>query len=137
MDVEYLLRAGIRLIIDLREESEWATEGRFGAGAVAAQLWNGLERFHVPIPDGEAPSREALDRIWGILRHEAVNCLGEVYIHCRAGIERTGAALIAYVARSEGVSYEQAVGILQAHNVKISPLPNQEKMVRRWLASAS
>jgi ADP-ribosyl-[dinitrogen reductase] hydrolase len=136
MDVEQLLGDGIRLVIDLREEHEWATERHFGAEAVAAQQWCGLERFHVPVSDGDAPSREDLDRIWGILRNEALECGGDVYIHCRAGIERTGAAVVSYTARSEGVSYEQALRIVQGNGAPLSPLPHQADAVKRWLGEA-
>jgi rhodanese-related sulfurtransferase len=133
MDVEQLLGGGIRLVIDLREEHEWATEHHYGAEAVAAQQWCGLNRFHVPIPDGDAPSREALDRIWGLLRKEVREGAGGVYIHCRAGIERTGAAIVAYTARSEGASYERALRIVQENGAPLSPLPHQAEAVKRWL----
>jgi ADP-ribosyl-[dinitrogen reductase] hydrolase len=133
MDVEKLLGDGIRRVIDLREQHEWATEHHYGAEAVAVQQWSGLDRVHVPIPDGGAPSRETLDRIWSLLHKEIREGAGDVYIHCRAGIERTGSAIVAYTARSEGVSYEQALRIVQENGAPLSPLPHQAEAVKRWL----
>jgi len=135
MDVEKMIASGIGAVIDLREEKEWASEQPYGAEAVVAQVWCGLDRFHVPIPDGEAPSPEALDRIWSILRNEAREHPGDVYLHCRAGIERTGSAIAAFVARSEGIPYDQTIRLLEANDVPVVPLPQQRKAVKHWLES--
>jgi ADP-ribosyl-[dinitrogen reductase] hydrolase len=135
IDVEQMIASGIRLIIDLREEKEWASERLLGAEAVAAQIWCGLDRYHLPIPDGQAPNPEALDQLWSILRTEARESPGDVYLHCRAGIERTGSAIAAYVARSEGMSYDQTLRLFEANDVPVVPLPHQREAVKHWLES--
>jgi len=136
VDVEKLMDSGIRRIIDLREEHEWSENDRYGAEAVAAQAWSGLERFHIPITDGEAPGPEELDQIWGILEKEATERGADAYLHCRAGIERTGAALIACIARRDGLTYDQAVRRLNGNGVWVAPRQHQAEAVGRWLAAS-
>jgi ADP-ribosyl-[dinitrogen reductase] hydrolase len=137
MDIEHLMARGIGVIIDLREDHEWAEPGRYGSEAVAAEPWSDLRRCHVPVRDGEAPGPDDLDRVWEILRQDARKASGDVYVHCRAGRERTGAILVAYVARSEGISFDKALRRLQEGGCPIHLLPDQETAVRRWLEEQS
>ena len=133
MDVQELIAKGIGVVIDLREEHEWAKPDRYGLDAVSAQLWSGLERFHVPIPDTQAPGPEDLDRLWKILDHYHREDGKGAYIHCRAGRERTGAVLVAYLARSEGITFNDALRRLGEADCPVHLLPGQETAVRRWL----
>ena len=133
VDVQELIAKGIGVVIDLREEHEWAKPDRYGLDAVSAQLWSGLERFHVPIPDTQAPGPEDLDRLWKILDHYHREDGKGAYIHCRAGRERTGAVLVAYLARSEGITFNDALRRLGEADCPVHLLPGQETAVRRWL----
>jgi protein-tyrosine phosphatase len=58
---------------------------------------------------------------------------GKIYIHCRAGMERTAAILIAHHARTHGVSHDEALEVLQKARPILKPLRNQEEATRAWL----
>lgn len=133
LDVADLIENGVRRIVDLREEHEWTGPGRYGAEAVAAVDWCGLQRIHLPIRDGSAPASEDLDHTWKILHQDPVDTSGAVYVHCRAGQERTGAILVAHLARQKGLRYRESLGRLQKADCPIHLLPNQEWAVRQWL----
>ena len=48
-------------------------------------------------------------------------------------MERTAAVLIAYYAKQNDLSYEEALKKLKASRPIFAPLPGQEQAVRRWL----
>lgn len=134
-DVEKLRSLGITHILDLRERFEWSAPGWRGAEAVRAIEEAGIERLNLPVEDGTAPAPEVLDRADAFLDDALRRPAARVFVHCRAGQERTGAILTAHLARRHGWSYERALAALQAVNPSIQPLPWQEAVVRRWLAA--
>jgi ADP-ribosyl-[dinitrogen reductase] hydrolase len=130
-DVEALHEAGVRRVLDLRMDDEWNAPMRFGREAIAAMSWGEIERTSVPIVDEEPLSAEELDRTWEIL--SAANEEKTLYVHCRAGIERTGSALGAFLARSQGISFADALEKLNDAGCGLRPLPLQVAAVQRWL----
>jgi len=136
MDVETLADQGITHILDLREPDEWALP-RIGAEAVEAIERNGLHRLNVPVTDMGAPTPQSLDIACRFLEEAVKDETSLVYIHCRAGIERTGAVLVAYYARRHGVSYGAALDQLRKGRPCLAPMPHQERAVRQWLANAA
>lgn len=134
-DVETMLEAGVTRVLDLREDHEWSKPGRFGREAVAALDWCGIPRYSVPVVDGDAPSFEQLDRTWQTLNESLAE--GPTYVHCRAGIERTGAVIAAYLARRDGKSFDATIHELNQNNARLHPLAYQSEIVRRWLKQVS
>ncbi len=134
-DVETLVEAGAKWVLDLREDHEWARPNRYGREAVAAFEWCGIKRDSVAIVDGGAPSVEQLDLTWKILSEALAQ--GPVYIHCRAGIERTGAVIAAYLARRDGMSLEDTLARLDQPKAHLHPLPHQVEIARRWLEAVT
>jgi protein-tyrosine phosphatase len=126
-EIESLARAGVSAIIDLREEWEWSAAGRLGREAVAACARLGIERLHLPTADGGAPTAAALDA--GVDLLERVLGEGRIaFVHCRAGIERTGALLLGW-----SVSHESDRVELAALAPAVEPLPGQVRAVYDWL----
>ena len=130
-DVHRLQEAGVRYVLDLREDREWDTPNRYGREAIAAMQWSGIERTSMEIVDEEALSPEQLDRAWKLLSTAADG--PALYVHCRAGKERTGSVLGAFVARQEGIGLDKALGRLNDAGCKLAPLSHQVTAVRRWL----
>ena len=135
-DVEELISRGVTHVMDLREDKEWNAPGRFGREAVAALEWCGVERVAVTVADTRAPEREALDRAWKVMSDALVEEGGRVFVHCRAGRERTGAILVAYLARRDGLGYADALARLRDGGCAVRPLPDQERAVKSWLEAS-
>jgi protein tyrosine phosphatase (PTP) superfamily phosphohydrolase (DUF442 family) len=130
-DVAALQAEGVGTIVDLREDEEWRSADRYGREAVAAAEWCGIERVSVPIRDLGPPSPDNLDRVSSILDDRLPG--GHVFVHCRAGIERTGAVIAAWLSRKERISPSEAVLRMRANGAGVHPLPAQMKAVSDWL----
>lgn len=113
-DAEYraLADAGVEVVVDLRAEDD-APESH--AAARAAGLWV----VHLPVRDGQPPSFEQIRRFQGVVA--AVE--SPVYVHCGAGVGRTGAMVGAYLLRSGQASRPEAV----ARNLAVGP-PTLEQL---------
>ena len=86
-----LAAAGISTVVDLRAE-----EGIEGDGDTVRQL--GMKFVHIPVRDGQAPSTEEVEAFLQATRQAE----GPVFVHCGAGVGRTGAMVGAYeVAQRE------------------------------------
>lgn len=130
-DVEWLEDMGVTHDLDLREEHEWLPP-RFGLEAV--QRLGGRRRW-LPVRDMGAPTPAALDKACQYLNEVLARPGSVVYVHCRAGRERTAAILVAYYAKQYHMSYDQALTLLRERRPSLMPLPNQERAVRRWVQS--
>lgn len=135
LDARELAGRGITHVLDLREEREWRAAGRHGAAAVAELAALGVERFAASIPDGEAPDPATLDLAVEFLDQAAGEGAGRAYVHCRAGIERTGTVVLAYRAWRDGTTVDAAFAALDTPDSPYAPLPWQVEAVRRWLAA--
>lgn len=131
LDVEWLNLHGVTHVLDLREPWEWdPEEGRYGEEAIKAL---GPKRQHFPVEDMAGPSLRDLDVICAYIDEVLSIPSSRLYIHCRAGKERTGAVLVAYYGRKLGLTYEEALAFVKARRPIIKLLPGQEQTVRQWL----
>ncbi len=120
-----------KYFLDLREPYEWEADDRFGVEAYTNHD-HGLRHLNVPMRDARPPTLEQLDQAVGSLRN-----LRSVYVHCRAGRERTGAVLVAWLAERDGLSARQALSRLRERGCPIAPLHEQMTAVERWLERRS
>jgi protein tyrosine phosphatase (PTP) superfamily phosphohydrolase (DUF442 family) len=84
-----LADAGVTTVVDLRAERDIVVPEPELAAA-------GIERRHLPIRDGQTPTAEQVDRFLAIVAEAD----GKVYVHCGAGVGRTGSIAAAYLVRS-------------------------------------
>ncbi|HEX2117602.1 MAG TPA: dual specificity protein phosphatase family protein [Acidimicrobiales bacterium] len=80
-----LAQAGVTTVVDLRAE-----EGIENDAKAVRDL--GMTLVHIPIRDGQTPSREEVDAFLAASRTST----GRVFVHCGAGVGRTGAMVGAY-----------------------------------------
>lgn len=137
LDVRSLAAQGVTHVLDLREPSEWNRPGIFGSEAVDAMAPLGITRRNVPIADLSAPSSAALtaavDWIDGVLDPMRANPSARLFVHCRAGIERTGTILTAWRCRRKGESLDEALAALRSAGWPADPLEHQRAAVAAWL----
>ena len=109
---EALAAQGVTTVIDLRAE-----EGIANNDALLARL--GLERVHLPLRDGQSPTREQVDHFLAAVRGSS----GRVFVHCGAGVGRTGTMAAAYLVATGQTSGEEAV----ERNLSVGP-PSIEQL---------
>jgi protein-tyrosine phosphatase len=107
-----LAAAGVKTIVDLRAESNVTVhEDRIGS--------LGMELVQIPIRDGQTPTEDQVDRFLGTVRNSA----GTIFVHCMAGVGRTGTMVAAYLVEVKGVSPTDA----WRHNLSVGP-PSLEQL---------
>lgn len=57
-----------------------------------------------------------------------------VYMHCRAGWERSAAIATAVIAHRHGLEVDAALAQLRASRPSVAPLPKQLLTIRRWVS---
>jgi len=107
-----LAEAGVTTVVDLRAER----------GIVVPEVMlvaAGITRHRLPIRDGQTPTAEQVEAFMEIVREAE----GLVYVHCGAGVGRTGSMAAAYVIRSG-----QASPLAALHaNLSVGP-PSLEQL---------
>ncbi len=136
LDVRELAGLGVTHLLDLREESEWGDPGRVGSEALAAASRLGLARLHLPVPDRGAPAVAQLAAAVAWIDAALAEPGHAVYVHCRAGRERTAAVLVAWRARRDASRPEAALAALWKAGYPGAPLASQEEAVEVFLARA-
>ena len=107
-----LAALGVTTVVDLRAEADLRTDD-----ALLAEL--GMERFHLPIRDGQLPTAQQAAELLAIVDRAD----GKVLLHCGAGVGRTG-ALTAFYLNATGQTH--GVGALR-HNLSVGP-PSLEQI---------
>ena len=87
-----LAAAGVTTVVDLRAE-----RGLDRPVQLLERL--GIELVHIPMRDGQAPTDEQVDRFIAAVRDSS----GQVYVHCMAGVGRTGTMVAAYLVEEKGI----------------------------------
>jgi ADP-ribosyl-[dinitrogen reductase] hydrolase len=132
-DVWRLRALGITHILDLREDHEWDGPGRRGTSAIAEIDRLGVARLRVAIKDMGTPQSGDLDQAVSFM-DTALHLGGKVFLHCRAGVQRTGAIAAAWYARREHCSVDEAIQRLRERRPDLEPMVFQVAAARTWLA---
>lgn len=127
--LERLLLAGIQFFVDLTEAGETLP--------YAEKLGGKARHMRMPISDFDTPSTGEMAAILTAL-DRAVGQQQRVYVHCLAGMGRTGTVIGCYLVR-HGMSGHEALETLQRLRANTlfarSPSPEteaQRRMVLRW-----
>ena len=130
-DVDMLQRLRIERILNLVEDGEYEPGER---DEVEDALYDAnIEEHRLSLTDfGRLPAAE-LEHAVG----EVVEWLEEgrrVYLHCRAGWQRSAAVAAGVVAVREGVGIEDALELVQKRKPTADPLPQQREDLLQWWA---
>lgn len=107
-----LAEHGVKTIVDLRAERDVRVNER-----LLDDL--GLDRVSIPVRDGQAPPTEDVDEFLRVVSMSK----GRVFVHCGAGVGRTGTMAGAYLVGMKGVSSFEAV----QRNLAVGP-PSLEQI---------
>lgn len=103
---------GVKTIVDLRAE--------VGLERPTAMLRRkGVKLVRIPMRDGQAPSDAQVAKFLKVVR----NSDGKVYVHCMAGVGRTGTMVAAYLVEMKDQSRLDAL----RHNLEVGP-PSLEQL---------
>lgn len=128
-DVRALSAAGVTRVLNLVQDVEYDEGGRDACELALAEA--GIAEIRVEVIDFgnllpghiEFASRQALE--W----------LGEgerVYLHCRAGMQRSATVAAAIVMLRDGLSLQDALESVRARKPNANPLSHQRQDLMRW-----
>lgn len=80
--------------------------------------------FHIPIPDQFPPNLEQAKRILHFM-HEMETQKRPLFVHCNAGVGRTGTILHLYYL-AQGKSYEEAQAIIKMRRIQCVLLSDEQ-----------
>jgi protein-tyrosine phosphatase len=128
-DVAALAADGITCVFNLCQNAEYGDAGR--ATVEAALRARGISERRIEIQDYgtlmPGHLEQASDAVLAWLD------AGErVYVHCRAGWQRSAAVAAAVVARREGIDVDEAMWRIRRRRPEAEPLPHQAQGLRRW-----
>jgi atypical dual specificity phosphatase len=130
-DVSTLGRLHVSRVLNVVEDEEYPEGAREAASDALAS--NGIAESRLPAPDyGGLPAPwidSVVETVSGWLDD------GEtVYLHCRAGWQRSAALAAAILASRDSSELERAMAQVQARKPSADPLPHQLQDLERWWA---
>jgi protein-tyrosine phosphatase len=131
-DVAALHEAGVERVVALVGDDEWTAPER--AAVVAAYEAAGIEELRLPVADFGSLLPGVLERA----ARAAGAWLDEgrtVYVHCRAGWQRSATAAAAVLVARDGLSADAALAAVRHRRPVARPLEHQAADLRRWAAA--
>lgn len=108
-----LAAQGVTTVVDLRAERDIAVPEEHVEAL-------GIRRVHLPVRDGQLPSPEQVRRFFEVVQESE----GRVFVHCGAGVGRTGTMAGAWLVGNNGAQSWDAL----ARNLAVGP-PSLEQIV--------
>jgi protein-tyrosine phosphatase len=131
-DVRVLASFGVRGVLNLTEDSEYGPGARRTVDLALQAA--GIEERRLSSTDYGSLSPSLLEQATGI-----VNAWLDqgviVYLHCRAGWQRSAAVAAGTIAVRERTDIDSALERVRTLKPTADPLPHQREDLARWLAS--
>jgi len=131
-DVELVARQDVDAFYNLCEDCEYSDGER--DVVEAALRAHAIEERRLPLVDYGGLDIDQLDRAVG----EVERWLDDgrtVYLHCRAGWQRSATVAAGVIARREGLGIDDALRVIRDRKPTAEPLPHQQADLDRWWAS--
>jgi atypical dual specificity phosphatase len=131
-DVERIAGEGVDRIYNLCQDAEYADGER--AGVAAALREHGIEEERLPLVDYGGLGPEVLERaVSDVL--EALDDGSRVYLHCRAGWQRSAAVAAGVIALREDLPVEDALRVLRERKPTAEPMDHQRADLLAWFSA--
>lgn len=131
-DVRMLAALGVSRVLNLVEDGEYQRGARRRAEKALARA--DIEEVRLSTEDYGALSEDLLER--GTAQVIRWLDQGEiVYLHCRAGWQRSAAVAAGAIALREGIDIDTALTRVQQLKATADPLPHQREDLQRWFQS--
>ena len=128
-DVAALAADGVTGLVNLCEDGEY--EDGWRASVEAALRERGLQEQRFEIVDYGRLMPDAIERS----ARQVVAWLDDgerVYVHCRAGWQRSAAVAAAALSVRDGIEPDEALGQIKRRKPSAEPLPHQREDLYRW-----
>lgn len=123
--IELLINAGIKGILSLCSEDE-AAQPKIPAGIIVHR--------RVILPDHSYNREPTLNEINSTLSElKYLKSVGPVYVHCKAGVERSPLICIAWLAIEKKLSIQTALDYLMQVHPGTNPLPKHLMILEKQL----
>jgi len=130
-DVAALSAEGVTRVFNLVQDAEYDEGARDSCTAALAEAGIEEERLELIDYGGLLPGQIELtvQTALGWLQDDE-----RVYLHCRAGWQRSATIAAGIVALREELEPEQALELIREHKPTAQPLPHQREDLFRWWA---
>lgn len=128
-DVTALSRLHVSRVLNLTEDAEYP-DGAREAAAVALDR-AGIVEERLPMPDYGGLPASVIDRVVDMVS-DWLDEDQRVYLHCRAGWQRSAALAAAVLADRTDTSLEGAMAQVKARKSTAEPLPHQVEDLEHW-----
>jgi protein-tyrosine phosphatase len=128
-DVSALAADGVTCVMNLCEDDEY--EGGDRDAVVAAYASRSIAEERVGVVDYGNLMPGAIE----VAAEQVAAWLNEgehVYVHCRAGWQRSAVVAAAALAVRDGIDPEEALAAIKRRKPSSEPLPHQLQDLRRW-----
>jgi predicted protein tyrosine phosphatase len=128
-DVAMIAHLGVDRILNLVEDSEYRAGERDAVEPVLEEAE--IEEHRLDLTDfGGLPAEELEAAV--TLVNEWLDDGHRVYVHCRAGWQRSAAIAAGVVAIREDRDIEEALDVVQVRKPSADPLPHQREDLASW-----
>jgi ADP-ribosyl-[dinitrogen reductase] hydrolase len=128
-DVAEIAGAGVDVVYNLVEDEEYEAGERDTATAALAAA--GVSERRLPLVDYANVPEAALDRAVDAVLGD-LEAGRRVYVHCRAGWQRSATVAAGVLALREGLPIEDALAVLRERKPTAEPLGHQRADLLAW-----
>ena len=133
-DVDELAQAGVEVAYNLCQDVEYEQAERQEVEAALSEA--GIEERRLPLPDYGGLEPVALERAVDEVLAE-LESGRRIYLHCRAGWQRSAAVAAAVIALREEIPLAAALEELRQRKPTSEPLPHQRADLFEWWTGRS
>lgn len=131
-DVEQLAQVGVDRVYNLCEDGEYSGGERLAVEASLRE--HDIEEQRLPLVDYGGLASDGLEHAVGDVL-DALRDGRHVYLHCRAGWQRSATVAAGVIALHEGLPIEEALRVMRQRKPTAEPMDHQRADLLAWFAA--